>query len=282
MNFSLIEISDNDYFVLGNLMTQRFGIKLPPEKRIMFQARLQSRLRKLHLDSFEQYREYILSSENTINELNEMVNYISTNKTSFFRESLHFDLLLNTILPEILNEQEENEIPFLNCWSAGSSSGQEAFTLAMLFDNYRQEFLPSLDYRILGTDVSQDVLKLARTGVYPFAEAEQIPEDYLKKYVLKSKDKVHPKIKIINFLRAKVQFQFGNLMADDYQLKQQFQLIFIRNTLIYFNNADQTAILRKMLEFLIPGGYLFIGHSESLINRNLPIQIIAPSVYQKI
>ena len=282
MNFSLIEISKHDYLVLGKLLTERFGIKLPPEKQIMFQARLQSRLRELKMNSFDLYREFILDPANTNAEMEEMIGYISTNKTEFFREQQHFNVLHDRIFPDMLDSgQLENEA-FLNCWSAGCSKGQEAFTLAMVIDWFRQEQLVDFDFNILGTDVSKKVLEVACNGIYPYREIRQIPDGYLKKYVLRSKDQTQLKIKIVRSLRNQVQFRYGNLMDSDYQMNNPFQIIFLRNTLIYFSLEDQTAILKKVLKYLMTGGYLFIGHSESLVNRDLPLRIVAPSVYKKI
>lgn len=282
MYFNFIEISEHDYFNLGKLITERYGLKLPIEKRIMFQARLQSRLRVLNFTSFEEYREFILIPENTRGELEEMIDYVSTNKTNFFRENEHFKKLQTQILPQITEQHNSGEKLFLNCWSAGCSNGQEAFSLAMVLDDFKQNSFPSLNFHILGTDVSRKVLHVAQKGIYPFAESEQIIKSYRKKYLLKSKDQRDPRIKIVNSIRDQVDFCYSNLMSDNYKFKYQFQLIFLRNTLIYFETDIQTQILHKVLKYLEPGGFLFIGHSESLINRNLPIQIIGPSVYQKI
>lgn len=280
MHFNLIEISENDYLRLSKLLTQRYGLKLPLEKRIMFQARLQTRLRELSFNSFSRYCQYILEPENTQRELEEMIDYISTNKTDFFRENEHFLILQSEILPSIFKAQEI-ENPFLNCWSAGCSKGQEAYSLAMLLDDFRVTKVPGLDFHILGTDVSRNVLKTAQQAIYPFSETEQIPHWYRKRYLLKSKDKTDPKIRIGKSIRAHVDFCYSNLMDEKYNFDCQFQIIFLRNTLIYFEQPIQTDILRKVLRHLQPGGYLFIGHSESLINRELPIEMIAPSVYQK-
>lgn len=282
MIFTTIEISDNDYKKLGSLLTKKYGIKLSPEKKIMFQARLQSRLRTLNMNSFEEYAEFIDKPSNTDAELDEMIEFISTNKTEFFREQSHFDFLYEEVLSFAYAGLKHNDDAVLKCWSAGCSKGQEAFTMAMVIERFRMENKVPQDFFILGTDVSGKVLNIAQQGTYPFPESKAISDFYLKNYVLRSKDPKEARIKIMKLLRSKVLFRFGNLMDEDYQIKDQFQIIFLRNTLIYFNQENQTMILRKVLRHLIPGGFLFIGHSESLINRDLPIEIIAPSVYQKI
>ncbi len=248
----------------------------------MFQSRLQPRLRELKMDSFESYCNYIFQLKNKDAELSAMIDLVSTNKTEFFREKDHFDLIRERVLPELLDSEKKVQDRFIRCWSAGCSNGQEAYSLAMVLEDYRQQCEAFVDFHILGTDVSSRVLKLAKEAIYPFEQSTDIPMDYLKRFVLKSKDQTNPRIKIMKSLHTKVDFKYSNLMDKDYKIKQQFHLIFIRNTLIYFDQENQFQILKRIINHLLPGGYLFIGHSESLINLDLPIQIISPSVYQKI
>ncbi|WP_321285673.1 protein-glutamate O-methyltransferase CheR [uncultured Sunxiuqinia sp.] len=280
MSVKFAEISEQDFFILSKMLTEKYGIKLPMEKRIMFQARLQARLRWLGYASFSDYRDFVLNPKHTRQELGEMIDLVSTNKTEFFRENEHFELLKKDILPQLMSMINLEE-PFLNCWSAGCSKGHEAFTLAMILDDFEKKYLPGLDFHILGTDVSRQIIQYAQKGIYPFSESEPIPVEFRKSYLLRSKDQTIPKIKIVNALRSRVDFCYGNLMDDEYELKSRFQIIFLRNTLIYFETETQTAILRKVIKQLQPGGFLFIGHSESLINRGLTIESVAPSVYQK-
>jgi chemotaxis protein methyltransferase CheR len=282
MVYQLIQISEKDFARLGKLLTDRYGIKLPPEKRIMFQSRLQTRLRELELDSFEKYCQYVFNQDNTSSELNKMADYISTNKTEFFRENQHFELLLSTVLPDLCSRKSSAGDFLIRCWSAGCSTGQEAFSLAMTIEEYKRNFCETIDYSIIGSDISGKVLKTARTGIYPFSQSLQIPSAYLKRYVLKSKDAQHPRIRIAKQVRSKVTFTYGNLMNQNYRLNLKFKIIFIRNTMIYFSREDQTRILKQVMDHLETGGYLFVGHSESLINLDLPISLVAPSLYQKL
>lgn len=282
MVYTFIDMSEQEFETLSRLITARYGIKLPAEKRVMVQARLQSRLRQLQFLSFKDYCDYLLTPVNTEVELEQMISLVSTNKTEFFREDQHFKYLQKNVLPELTAQMKDNGETVLKCWSAGCSGGQEAFSIAMVIDNYFRQLEPKFDFSILGTDVSGKVLIQAIAGIYPLKEASQIPKKFLKQYVLKSKDQSNPRIKISKGLRNKVRFQSGNLMDKEYDLEKTFQIVFLRNTLIYFGHEDQTAILEKVLRYLEPGGYLFIGHSESLINLQLPIRIIAPSIYQKL
>jgi len=278
----IIQISMADFSRLGKMLTGRFGIKLPPEKRILFQSRLQTRLRELKMDSFGKYREFVLNPANTEEELNKMIEYISTNKTEFFREVQHFDVLKSVVLPDLCHRPSPSGDCMIRCWSAGCSTGQEAFSLAMTMEEFKRSYAGIIDYSIDASDVSSRVLGIARAGIYPFSQSEQIPPAYLKSYVLKSKDAQNPRIRIAKSVREKVRFAYGNLMDKHYALNQHFHIIFIRNTLIYFDREDQRLIMGRVLDCLKPGGYLFVGHSESLIHSEWPISIVGPGLYQKL
>ena len=280
MDYQLIHISENEFNELGRLLTRRYGIKLPSEKRIMFQSRLQGRLRELKINSFEEYAQYVKNPVNINAELGKMIDYISTNKTEFFREKQHFDLMLSRVLPEIYSRQNQGH-QMIRCWSAGCSEGQEAFSMAMTIEEFIQNKQEATDYSIIGSDVSGKVLNVARRGIYPFSQSSFIPSSYLKKYVLKSKDIRVPRIKITSSIRSKVTFNYGNLVDSHYGHWHPFKIIFIRNTLIYFDRKDQIEIIRKVLKCLENSGYLFVGHSESLIDWELPLKLVGPSVYQK-
>ena len=280
MEYNIPKISETDFLAVGELITRRYGIRMPAEKKIMFQSRLHSRLRELNIESYDEYCQFVLNPQNTERELRTMINFISTNKTEFFRESQHFLLLRSKILPELCSRTITSR-GLIRCWSAGCSSGQEAFSMAMELEEFKQEYKGRFDYDILGTDVSAKVLDVAKKGIYPFLQSTQIPENYLSNYVLRSKDTQNPRIKILKSIRSKVIFNYGNLMDAEYQFGNTFDLIFLRNTLIYFSRKDQVNILINVLNHLSKGGYLFIGHSESLINFDLPIRTIAPSLYQK-
>ena len=281
VEYRLIHISENAFNELGTLLTRRYGIKLPPEKKIMFQSRLQSRLRELKINSFEEYAQYVKSPVNSNTELGKMIEYISTNKTEFFREKQHFDLMLSRILPEIYSRNRQR-YRLIRCWSAGCSEGQEAFSMAMTIEEFMQKKMEAWDYFIVGSDVSGKVLNVARRGIYPFNQSAFIPSSYLKKYVLKSRDVRDPKIKIVSSIRSKVTFNYGNLVDSHYGHVNPFNIIFIRNTLIYFDRKEQIEIIQKVLKYLEDYGYLFVGHSESLINLEFPLKLVGSSVYQKV
>ena len=254
---------------------------MPIEKKIMFQSRLQKRLHELNLVSFEEYADKLMDVSGLTTEFSVLVDYISTNKTEFFRENTHFDFLTNTILPQFLRLDSAFRMPLINIWSAGCSSGQEAYSLAITIEEYIRFSGLKLGYFIKSTDISTRMLKIAKEAIYPMSQIDQITMDIKKRYFLKSKDNKEAKVKVMKEIRDNVSFDYLNFMDDDYQLTGDFHIIFMRNTLIYFEHAVQLKILTKVLDKLVDGGFLFIGHSESLINMNLPIKSIAPSVYVK-
>ncbi|MDP3643976.1 MAG: CheR family methyltransferase [Bacteroidota bacterium] len=282
MKLEFIQISDELFLKLGNLITTRFGIKMPPDKKVMFQARMQRRLRELEINSFDEYAKMILTTNLDSPELSVLADYISTNKTEFFREKDHFDFIKDQILPEYLNNKHIHQVPKLKLWSAGCSNGQEAYSIAIAVEEFMRLKQVLIDYSILATDISGRILKTAKEAIYPISNIDVFPLEYKQRYLLKSKNLKDPKVRIIKSLREKVTPAYQNLMDDAYQMTDVFDVIFLRNTLIYFNSEVQQKVLMRVLNSLRTGGYLLIGHSESLINMNLPIRSISPSIYVKI
>lgn len=254
---------------------------MPPEKKIMFQARLQRRLRELEIHSFDDYAAKLLKGDEDSVEFGILADYISTNKTEFFREKEHFNFMSGHFLPEFLKEYSDYQRPQLKIWSAGCSSGQEAYSVGITLEEYMLVNSVRFDYSILATDISGRMLKSARDAIYPMSQADELSMELKKRYFLKSKCAKDSKVRVIKELREKVKVAYMNLMDGLYPVNMQFNVIFLRNTLIYFDPKVQLKVLSKVLSHLNTGGYLFIGHSESLINMHLPIQSIAPSVYIK-
>jgi chemotaxis protein methyltransferase CheR len=277
-----IEISDELFLKVGNMITEKYGIKMPAEKKIMFQARLQRRLHELDIDSFDEYAERLFSDSNESSEFNLLADFISTNKTEFFREKEHFSFLSEHVLPEFFHENTFQRLRELNLWSAGCSSGQEAYSIGIQFEEFMRKRGIRFDYSILATDISGKMLRSAKEAVYPMLQVDEIPIELKHRYFLKSKNSKDAKVKVVKAVREKVRVGYLNLMDSLYPFDAQFDVVFLRNTLIYFDQKIQLKVLTKVLGSLKTGGYLFIGHSESLINLQLPIKSIAPSVYIKI
>jgi len=276
-----IEISDELFLQVGKIITEKFGIRMPPEKKIMFQSRLQRRLRELDIHSFYDYAAMLFNDDNETEEINLLADIISTNKTDFFREKEHFQFLETQLFPKLLKNSVSNVYPQLKFWSAGCSSGQEAYSIGIQLNEFMRSEKVLFDYSIMATDISGRMLRMAKQAVYPMSQVDEMPIELKHRYFLKSKNTKEPKVKVANEIREKVTIAYMNLMDGGYPFKIPFDIVFLRNTLIYFEPKVQLQVLTKVLDCLKTGGYLFIGHSESLINLHLPIQSVAPSVYIK-
>ncbi len=273
--FYKIEMTDEDFKKISSFITKHFGIKLPEAKKIMLQSRLQKRLRQLNIDSFEKYCEFIFNEGNE-QEIINMIDVVSTNKTDFFREPQHFTFLNNEVLPSIVHKKER-----INIWSAGCSSGEEPYTLAIVLSEFLHKYT-NYDFSIFGSDISVDILQKAINAIYKEEKVAEIHIELKKKYLLKSKDRINPTVRIISELRNKIKFERVNLMDNEYNVDEAFDIIFCRNVLIYFDRVNQEKIINKLCKYLIKDGYFFIGHSESLLRMNLPLKQIKPTIFQKI
>jgi chemotaxis protein methyltransferase CheR len=258
-----------DFHRIQAIMHDYCGISINEGKEALVQSRLMRRMRKLGTESFSQYLDYIESPESGAEFLS-FVDVLTTNKTSFFRESKHFDFINKVVMPKMAGRD-------VKWWSAGCSSGEEPITSAItLLEAQKQA--PWSSAKILATDLSQVVLKIARNGVYPGSRVSGIPPQLLKKYFYqmeKDEFQVSPNImKMITYGRL-------NLLAN-WPMKGNFQVIMCRNVMIYFNRQTQQQVVDKFYDQLEPGGYLFLGHSESVSSNNKGFKNLAPAVYQKI
>lgn len=271
------QLSSSDFNKLSKFIYQQCGIKLPEHKHIMLQSRVQKRLRALKINSFEQYIEFLFSKEGQQMELVHLLDVVTTNKTDFFREPVHFEFMTEQALPEFVDSGMNR----LKIWSAGCSSGEEPYTIAMVMNEFVEK-KHGLTYEIIASDLSTDILQKAAQAVYKMDRVAAMPHYYLHKYFLKNKDPKKPLVKVIPALRNKIQYQRLNFMSDTYQMNKDFDLIFCRNVLIYFEREVQETVINKLCMHLKVGGYFFLGHSESIINMNVPLKQIKPSVYKKV
>jgi len=258
---------------------QQVGIKLPPAKKTMLEARLQKRLKAHALESFEAYRDFVFSPAGQSTELIHLIDVVTTNKTDFFREPSHFDYLTQKALPAIFARSGDCRRP-LHLWSAGCSSGEEPYTLAMVLAELA-ESQPDLRFTILASDISTRILDTARTAVYPEDRVEGVAPLFKKKYLLRSKDRRRGLIRICPQLRALITFRRINFMDDDLGVGEAMDVIFCRNVVIYFDKETQQRLMLKFHRQLRPGGYLFLGHSETLNGLDVPFQTVASTVYRK-
>jgi chemotaxis protein methyltransferase CheR len=274
-------LSKNDFSRLSSFIYNELGIKMPDTKATMLTGRLSKRLRALGLPNFTEYCDFLFSPQGVEEEMVHLINAVTTNKTDFFREPGHFDFLIRQALPALQkHERFDSRNPF-KIWSAGCSTGEEPYTLAMVLSEYQHDSQRDFRFEILATDISTRVLEVARRAVYPFERIDPIALPMRKKYLLKGRDKKNPQVRIASELRRTIRFGRLNFMDEDFGLPHMVNVIFCRNVIIYFDKATQEKLMIKFCRYLQPGGFLFLGHSESLHGYQTPLVQIAPTVYQK-
>jgi len=262
------------------MITDRVGIRMPEEKLTMLQSRLTRRIHQLQLSSFEDYRDYLLRSPNADEEFLHFIDVVTTNKTDFFREPQHFGYLMDQALPALDRDARSGRLGLASVWCAGCSSGEEAWSLAMTLAEYGKR-RAGFDFRILATDISTKMLARACGATYPRALVDAVPPALRKLYLLSSRDPSQNQVRVVLDLRRRVAFERLNLMDQTYGMRDQFEVVFFRNVMIYFDRPTQEAVLNKLCESLRPGGYLFVGHSESLTGLRVPVKQATLAVYRK-
>ncbi len=282
MNFpSQPSLAMADFRRLGNYIHAELGIKMPDAKRSLVESRLRKRLTVLNISSYEEYCAYLFSPQGQKYERPFFINQITTNKTDFFRDCQQFVFLEKKALPELLSSVPIGCFKKLYAWSAACSRGHEPYTLAMVLSEYTEQH-KNIDFSILGTDISTEVLNVAQKAVYAHEEIEPVPMALRKKYLLRSKDPSKNMVRIVPQLRSKVRLCRLNLMNKCYTCVEPMDIIFCRNVLIYFEKETQHQILHKLLDHLKPGGFLFMGHSEIIKPAKFPLKPIQTTIYQKV
>ncbi len=270
-----IQLTDEELKLISRLIYKKFGILLSEKKRNLIIGRLQKILRTGGFKSFKEYYDYVVRDLSG-KALLTMVDQISTNHTFFFREKQHFDFFTSVVLPQLCLKNRTQKI---NIWCAGCSSGEEPYSLAIaLYDFFGADIVSAGDIGILATDISISALKRALAGVYPESAMAQMPLAFRQKYFTPEKDgcwAVSRKLKEI------VLFRRLNLVQGEYPFKGKFQAIFCRNVMIYFDSVVQQAVVERFYRYTEPGGYLFVGHSESLNRIKCLYKYVKPSIYQK-
>jgi chemotaxis protein methyltransferase CheR len=276
--FTSKKISPAQYEFLANYLSSKYGLNIPAEKTVLLESRLISRLNLLKLESIEEYLDYIFKSKDGRGEYENFVEQITTHKTFFFRENYQFEFL-KRILPEY---QRSHGNRLINIWSAGCSTGEEVYTLGIIMNEKRQE-MPMLDYRITGTDISIPSLKRAARGMFSMTELENMPEGIQPKYFSTHHHNGEPILQFANTeIKSKINLGVLNLNNKQYNFSTAFDFTFCRNVTIYFNATTRNEVLTRIVDKLKPGGYLFLGHSETALGTNLPLKSIQPTIYQKV
>lgn len=264
-------ITDQEFALFQRLIYKIAGISLSDVKKVLLVGRLQKRLRHYDFGSFTQYYRMLASGEHP-EELQVMVNLLTTNETYFFREPKHFDFVRD----EVLAKRRHSGI--FRVWSAASSTGEEAYTLAMLLS----EHLPNAAWEVFGSDISTQVLEKARRGHYPLGRHEGIPERFMSKYCLKGVRSQEGTFLIAAALRERVSFEQVNLTLSVPSDVGMFEVIFLRNVMIYFDMETKRKVVQNLLPHLARGGHFIIGHSETLNGISEGLKAIRPTIYQKV
>lgn len=277
-------LSKSDFSRLSHFIQSNMGIKMPLSKLTMVESRLRKRLRSLEINRFSDYCDFLFSNRGMEKELKFFIDVITTHKTEFFREPDHFEYLVQKAVPELIAKKGVGLKRKLTFWSAASSRGNEAYTIAIVMDEFQKRYPGlNLDYSVLGTDISRDVIDDAQRAIYNNDEIDPVPFDLRKKYFLRSKDPNKNLVRVVPKLRNKVQFRQLNLMNGDFKLREAMDIIFCRNVIIYFDRKTQDELILRLYQHLKPDGYLFMGHSEVLhCTDNIRLVPTAPSVYRKV
>ncbi|MEO5350354.1 MAG: protein-glutamate O-methyltransferase [Magnetococcus sp. YQC-3] len=274
-----ITLSDKDFQRLSQFIEATSGIQMPLSKKSMLTARIQKRLRLLKLHSFTDYVDWVLDPHDTTQELIHFLDIVTTNKTDFFREPNHFTFLTETALPAVMQSAGAGLSRPLRIWSAPCSTGEEPYTMAMVIKEFAAR-QPGYKASILGTDLSTRALQHAENAVYDMDKAEPVPLPLKQRYMLRSKDRAAAKVRMTPEIREMVRFQHLNFMDNEYRIPNPMDIIFCRNCLIYFDRPTAEKIVNKLCRHLLPGGYFFIGHSETLNKLQVPVVPVAPTIYQ--
>ncbi len=272
-----IELRESLFSKISKLVKGRFGINLHDGKKELVKARLTKRLRQLHMTSFEEYFDFLKSDSNGT-EMVAMIDALSTNLTSFFREKKHFDFLTGTLVPEFVNNASKVGQKRLRVWSSGCSSGEEPYSLGITLSEALS--LHSWNVKILATDISSRMLAAAKAGVYSAERLNGVLPQFRSRYFEMEGDSRDKLFRVKASLRKLVHFGRLNLMGS-WPMSGPFDVIFCRNVMIYFDKKTQGELVNRYWQLLRPGGVLFVGHSESLTGIKHQFKYVQPTVYRR-
>jgi chemotaxis protein methyltransferase CheR len=270
------DFSRRDFNYLREVANNRTGIVVTDDKYDMFYARLSRRVRKLGLRNFSEYCD-LIRTESKDEEVLELVNAITTNLTSFFREQHHFDELNRRVVPELTQRGDASRT--IRVWSAGCSTGEEPYSIAMTLREALQES-GGWNMELLATDIDSAVLQKAQSGIYPAERVQGIPATRLRRWFLRGTHGKQGMVRVKPELQASIRFHQLNLLGD-WSLQQKQDVIFCRNVIIYFDKRSKQRLIDRFASALSPGGYLFIGHSESLFNLSESFELVGNTLYRR-
>lgn len=273
------QLSDRHFRTIAQLIEEHVGIKMPAGKRLMLEGRLHKRVRALNCSGLNEYVQALFEDGGLENELTHLIDCVTTNKTDFFREPSHFAFLREVAVPALLKAGGRRSRN-LKIWSAACSSGMEAYSAAMVLDDMAR-ISRRFQFRILGTDISTAMLDLARQAIYPREAIAPVPARFVKQYILSSRDPERDEVRVTPELRRYARFIRLNLMEPTYPIDRDVDIIFCRNVLIYFEKHTQRKVVSQLCAHLRPGGYLMVGHSESMVHSQLTgLKQVEPTIFQ--
>ncbi len=271
----LFEISDHEFGLFRDLIYRETGITLKEVKRSLVVSRLGKRLRALGLSSFGEYYSVIKLGDASGDELRRMINCITTNKTSFFREAQHFDFLKERLVEMARCEMTGS----LRIWSCACSSGEEPYTLSITASQALAA-RPGWDVRILATDIDTDILAKAKAGIYEAESIDTLDRALVRRYFLRGKGHSEGLVMVKPEVRKMVVFERLNLIEDSWPIRDRFDVIFCRNVIIYFDRETQKRLFERLVRHLKPDGLLFVGHSESLYWMSDVLEPVQHTIYR--
>jgi chemotaxis protein methyltransferase CheR len=274
-----LHLTERDFRLIAELIESQVGIRLPQAKRVMLEGRLHKRARALGCFDLAEYVERLFDDKNFATELVHLIDVVTTNKTDFFREPSHFEFMREVAVPESLDRRTRGGRP-LKIWSAACSTGMEAYTIAMVLDDMNRTG-PAFEFRILGTDISTSVLDLAKKGIYPRETIAPVPDEWVRRYFLSPRDRARTEVRVVPELRRTTNFKRMNLMDAGYPFDRDVDIIFCRNVLIYFDKPTQRKVVDRLCRHVRPGGYLMVGHSESMVhNGSKGLKQVQPTIFK--
>ncbi len=274
-------ISDKEFELLRSLIKELTGINLSDQKKMLVVSRLSKRLRALGLTSFAGYYRYVTEDIKGREEIDHLINRMTTNKTDFYRESHHFDFMQRTALPYIYQEGRKHSELNLRVWSAGCSSGEEPYTIAITLKEFFRD-KPGWDIKILATDLDTEMLDKSKEGIYKQEIVLPISKEYLRTYFKKGVGENQGLFMVKDTLKDMIVFRRHNLVYDSLPTKRQFDIVFCRNVIIYFDEQTKIKVINQFYNALKEGGYLFLGHSESPVGCENKFKLLGNSLYCKI
>jgi chemotaxis protein methyltransferase CheR len=274
---SAVQLSERHFKTISKLIEGQVGIKLPAGKRLMLEGRLHKRVRALNFSCVNEYVENLFEDGRFDSEIPHLIDVVTTNKTDFFREPSHFTFMREIAVPELLKSRGRAD---LKIWSSACSTGMEAYTTAMVLDDMNRKG-GRFRFRILGTDISTTVLRAAKTAIYTLDMLAPVPPEFIKRYFMSSRDRTSDEVRVVPELRRMAGFMRMNLMDSSYPIDRDVDIVFCRNVLIYFERETQRKVIERLCEHLRPGGYLMVGHSESMIHSVVPgLKQVQPTIFR--